>query len=81
MLSVAEDHGVTVVHGDALFDAWARDGLTPSGLFWDDLHPTRAGHRLLGQAVAYAVAAQLGLDPTPWSAQPTAASLGLDGPN
>ncbi len=59
LLEVAAAHGATVVRADRLFDAWAPDGLTASGLFWDDLHPSRHGHRLLGDATAVALAARL----------------------
>ena len=57
LLDVAARRNATVVRADRLFDAWAPDGLTASGLFWDDLHPSRAGHRLLGDVTAVALAA------------------------
>ena len=59
LLEVAAEHDATVVRADRLFDAWAPDGLTASGLFWDDLHPSRAGHRLMGDAIAEALADRL----------------------
>lgn len=49
---LAAAHGCAVLDVAALFAARSPDGLTVSGLFWDDLHPTPAGHRVIGEALA-----------------------------
>ena len=45
-------HGAVVIDAQAAFLARAPDGVTPSGLFWDDLHPSAAGHEVLAELLA-----------------------------
>ncbi len=59
LIDEAHDRGVDVVDAQALFSAWAPDGVSPSGLFWDDLHPSAAGHAVLAEALAPRVDALL----------------------
>ena len=49
---LAEAHGCAVLDTAGLLASYAPDGVTASGLFWDDLHPTPDGHRIIGEALA-----------------------------
>ena len=44
-------YGVPVVDAQAWFSAFAPDGLSPRGLFWDDVHPSRAGHARMAEVL------------------------------
>ncbi len=50
--SLAEEYGCARLDAPGLFATRSPDGLAVSGLFWDDLHPTRDGHALLADALA-----------------------------
>ena len=50
---------VPVVDAQAWYTAHAPDGVSPSGLFWDDVHPTHRGHTLLANLLAPVVAEEL----------------------
>lgn len=52
LIQAGLSHGARVVDGQAWMCAHAPDGVTPSGLFWDDLHPTAEGHAVLAELVA-----------------------------
>ena len=45
--------------------AHAPDGVTPSGLFWDDVHPTAEGHDRLARIIGPAVVERLNQGATP----------------
>jgi len=49
---IADDHGLTLIDGPD----WFRDQGATLGHFLDQVHPSDAGHALLGEAVARAVA-------------------------
>jgi hypothetical protein len=49
---LASAHGVTLVDISEHFYRGSPDGLSVGGLFWDDLHPTAAGHALIAEALA-----------------------------
>lgn len=51
-VGLAQDHGCALFDTPALLAAHAPDGVTASGAFWDDLHPTPEGHRIIGEALA-----------------------------
>ncbi len=52
MEALAEHHDIPIIDAKVLY----RDsGLGPDDLFMDSMHPTVAGHRILGEAVAEAV--------------------------
>jgi lysophospholipase L1-like esterase len=51
-VALAERYGCAVLDVGALVAAHAPDGVTASGMFWDDLHPTPEGHRIIGEALA-----------------------------
>ena len=52
---LAVTYQCTMVDVPRLFYARSQDGLGVNGLFWDDLHPTRAGHELIAGALEEAV--------------------------
>lgn len=52
LVEVGAAHGAVVIDAQAAFLARAPDGVTPSGLFWDDLHPSAAGHEVLAELLA-----------------------------
>lgn len=52
LIEVAAAHGAVVVDAQAAFLGRAPDGVSPSGLFWDDLHPSAAGHEVLAGLLA-----------------------------
>ena len=54
---LAAQHGVPLLDVDRLFYARSVDGLNAPGLFWDDLHPTREGHRMIAEALLPVTAA------------------------
>ena len=45
-------YGCAMLDVGGLVAAHAPDGVTASGMFWDDLHPTPSGHRIIGEALA-----------------------------
>lgn len=49
--TLASQHGVDLLNVDHLFSSRAKDGLSPPGLFWDDLHPSKEGHQLIAAAL------------------------------
>lgn len=53
MREAADRHGAPLVDVPAVFQA---SGLSRSALFLDEMHPTVAGHRLMGEALAQALA-------------------------
>ena len=55
LVDLGTRHGATVLDGQAWMCAHAPDGVTPSGFFWDDVHPTAEGHRALARLVAPAL--------------------------
>lgn len=57
--TTATGGGADLIDAQAAFLARAPDGVTPSGLFWDDLHPSRAGHQVLADLIAPVVADHL----------------------
>jgi len=57
MRDAAERHGAPLIEVPALFRA---SGLDKDALFLDEMHPTVAGHRLMGEALAAVL--------TPWAA-------------
>ncbi len=59
LYALGRQHGVPVVDAQGWFCAHAPDGVTPSGLFWDDLHPTAQGHETLATLLAPVVATML----------------------
>jgi len=48
---LARTHDCTLIDVSRLFSARSPDGLTGSGLFWDDLHPCRQGRALIAEAL------------------------------
>ncbi len=60
---VAGRHGATLIDAQQAFLARAPDGVTPSGLFWDDLHPSIDGHAVLAELIEPAVRSALDAPP------------------
>ena len=52
LVELGHIHGIPVVDAAAWMYALAPDGVTPSGLFWDDIHPTAEGHDALASLLA-----------------------------
>jgi lysophospholipase L1-like esterase len=48
--ALADEYDCALVDGESLLYLGSPDGVTASGRFWDDLHPTREGHDLLARA-------------------------------
>ena len=59
LIRIAHQHDATVIDAAAWMNAHAPDGVTPSGLFWDDVHPTAAGHDALARLIGPVVLTQL----------------------
>jgi len=55
LIELGQIHGIPVVDAAAWMYALAPDGVTPSGLFWDDIHPTAEGHDALASLLAPAI--------------------------
>jgi len=56
---IAAERDVILVDGEAVFERAARDGIPGNDLFLDHCHPNARGHRLLAEAIAAHVAADL----------------------
>ncbi len=54
---VTAEQGCASLDVDALFYARSPDGISAPGLFWDDLHPSRAGHAMIAEALLPSVIA------------------------
>ena len=65
LLRIAHQHHATVIDAAAWMTAHAPDGVTPSGLFWDDVHPTADGHERLAELIGPVVLEQLRQDSPP----------------
>lgn len=52
LVELGDQHGVVTVDAAAWMSAHAPDGVTPSGFFWDDVHPTAEGHDALARLLA-----------------------------
>ncbi|HCH63671.1 MAG TPA: hypothetical protein DFR83_12770, partial [Deltaproteobacteria bacterium] len=59
LIRVAHQHNATVLDAATWMTAHAPDGVTPSGLFWDDVHPTAEGHNALARLVGPALLTHL----------------------
>ena len=57
--SLAHQHGATLLDAATWMTAHAPDGVTPSGLFWDDVHPTAEGHDVIARFVGPVLVEQL----------------------
>ena len=52
LVELGESHGLVVVDAQAWMSSYAPDGVTPSGLYWDDVHPTAEGHTALAHLLS-----------------------------
>ena len=59
VIRLGDVHGVPVVDGHAWLTAFASDGVSPSGLFWDDVHPSQQGHAHLAEVLAPVIQEEL----------------------
>ena len=57
---VAEAEGAPLIDLRAELLRRSPDGFSQNGLYWDDLHPSRAGHALIAEALLPSVRAALG---------------------
>ena len=53
--AVAQEQGCATLDVEALLYARSPDGISAPGLFWDDLHPSQLGHRMISEALLPAV--------------------------
>ncbi len=52
LVHLGKQYGLPTLDAGAWMMAHAPDGVTPSGLFWDDVHPTAEGHAVLTELIA-----------------------------